>query len=70
MQELMQDLKDQRIRYRKERMINVIQFIAGIFVGVAVGVVIMSLVVIAGDAKAERERKKRNDDRRSSKTDC
>lgn len=47
-----------------------IQFIAGIFVGVAVGVVLMSLMVIASDARIERERKKKNDDRRSRKTDC
>lgn len=39
-----------------------IQFIAGIFIGVAIGVVIMSLVAIAGDARAEKER--RNENRR------
>lgn len=38
-----------------------IQFIAGIFVGVAVGVVLMSLMVIASDARRENERKRRKD---------
>lgn len=45
-----------------------IQFIAGIFVGAMIGVVMMSLVAIAGDARAEKERK-RNDDRRINKAD-
>lgn len=47
-----------------------IQFIAGIFVGVAVGVVLMSLMVIAGDARAERERKKRNNYGQDNKRNC
>lgn len=34
-----------------------IQFVAGIFIGVAIGVVTMSLVAIAGDVRAEKERK-------------
>lgn len=56
----MRDLKDQRIRCREERVINMIQFIAGIFVGLAISTLIGMLVIMAADIKAEME-DKRND---------
>lgn len=58
----MRDLKDQRIRREKERAINMIQFIAGIFVGLAISSLIGMLVVVAADIKVEME-DKRNDGR-------
>lgn len=49
---------------------EMIQFIAGIFVGTAIGVASMALVMIAGDARREKERKKRNNYGQDNKRNC
>lgn len=47
-----------------------IQFIARILMGIAINTAIMTLVMIAGDARCERERKKRNNYGQDNKRNC
>lgn len=55
----MRDLKDQRIKCKKERVINTIQFITGIFVGLAISSLIGILVIVAADIRVEKEEKRK-----------